>query len=154
MASTEPKVAATKSSIIGGQSLVIIWIALGTIGFYLINSLYAWLFLAFSAFSIYIIDRRFMCNSCYYCKSCTKGIAKLSLIFLGANRVPGLSKSTILGVTIFSYVVLTIVPGWVIASSLLQGFGLVNALLLGGLLGIAVVSIILHIIRGDKLITS
>jgi hypothetical protein len=154
MSNTEQKVTATKTSVLGGQSLALIWIALGTVGCYLINPLYGWLFLVFSAISVYIIARRFMCNSCYYCKSCTKGIAKLSIIFLGANRVPGLSRSTVVGLAVFLYVALTVVPVFLLAASLQQSFSVETLLVLAGLLAVTVFSVAARIRKGDKLVIS
>ncbi len=154
MSNTEEKVSATKSSILGGQLLALIWMLLGTVGFYLINPLYGWLFLGFAAFTVYIIARRFMCSSCYYCKSCTKGIAKLSIMLLGANRIPGLSRGTIIGITVFLYVVLTVIPGVMLVSSLMQGFSPINAVLLTALLALSIIALAARIKKGDKLVTS
>jgi len=154
MSGTEPKVAATKTSVTGGQALALVWIALGTVGCYLINPLYGWLFLAFAAFSVYIIARRFMCSSCYYCKSCTKGIAKLSIMMLGANRIPGLSKGTILGLSVFLYVALTVVPGFLLAVSLQQNYSVVTVSLLAGLLVVTVISLAARLKKGNKLVIS
>jgi hypothetical protein len=154
MSNTETKVTATKSSVLAGQSLALIWMALETLGFYLINPLYGWLFLAFAVFSVYIIARRLMCNSCYYCNSCTKGIAKLSLLFLGANRIPGISKSSIIGIDVFLYVALSIIPISVFAASLLQGFSFLSAMVLTGLLIVSIFGIVARIKKGDKLVTS
>ncbi len=154
MSNSEPKVEATKSSLLFGNLTAIVWIFLGTIGCWLINPLYGYLFLGFAAFSIYIIIRRLMCNSCYYCKSCTKGIAKLSILFLGANRIPGLSKSSIIGMVFFVYVALTVVPSLLLTNSLLQEFNLLNASVLAGILSISIFSIVVRIKKGDKLITA
>ncbi|MCL5877636.1 MAG: hypothetical protein M1540_07485 [Candidatus Bathyarchaeota archaeon] len=150
MSNSEPKVEATKSSLLFGNLTAIVWIFLGTFGCWLINTLYGYLFLAFSAFSIYIIVRRLMCNSCYYCKSCTKGIAKLSILFLGANSIPGLSKGSILGMVVFVYVVLMIVPSSLLVNSLLQEFNLLNASVLAGILSISIFSIVVRIKKGRQ----
>jgi hypothetical protein len=152
MSSTEPKVAATKTSLLSGQLLALIWITLGTVGCYLINPLYGWIFLVFSLLSVYIIARRFMCNSCYYCKSCTKGIAKLSIMLLGANRIPGLSKSTIIGITVFLYVALTVIPGLLIVTSLMQSYSILTFSVLVALLAVTVFSIAARIRKGNRLV--
>ncbi len=150
----EEKVAATKSTLLNGNLLIGIWVALGAVGCYLVNPIVGWVFLGFAAFSIYIIIRRLLCNSCYYCKSCTKGIGKLSIMFLGANRIPGLSKGSILGMTIFAYVVLLVIPSWLLAGSLLQQFSVLQASALAGILIISIYSIVSRIKKGGKLITA
>jgi len=140
--STYEKVQATKPQLLGGNLLALAWILLGTFGCWLINPLYGWLFLGFSAFVIYGIIRRMTCNSCYYCKSCTKGMAKLSLLFLGANHIPGIGKGTILSMNIVFYVVLTLIPGWLLASSLLAEYILLNLAVLLGLVAVSIIGLI------------
>ncbi len=154
MVDTEQKVEAKKFSLLGGQTLALIWILIGTLGCYLIDPLYGWLFLAFSAFSIYIIARRFMCSSCYYCKSCTKGMAKLSIMLLGGNNIPGLGKSTVIGLDVFLYIALTVIPGAILATSLLQTFSAVNLAVLSSLLAVTVFSLVAKIKKGNKIVTS
>lgn len=154
MVNPEEKVAAKKSSVLGGQLLSIIWILVGTIGCYLINPLYGWLYLAFALFAVYIIARRFMCNSCYYCKSCTKGVAKLSIMMLGGNNIPGLGKGTVIGLDVFLYVALTAIPGGLLTIALLQTYNIAYVAILAALLTITIVSVAAKIKRGNNLITS
>jgi len=154
MVDQDQKVEAKKSSILKAQLLALTWILVGTVGIYLINPLYGWLYLAFAAFSVYIIARRFMCTSCYYCKSCTKGVAKLSIMFLGGNNIPGLGKSTVIGLNVFLYVVLTVIPGALLTLALLQTYNAAYVAVLVALLDITAVSVAAKIKRGNKLITS
>jgi len=140
--STYEKVQATKPQLLGGNLLALAWMLLGTFGCWLINPLYGWLFLGFSAFVIYGIIRRMTCNSCYYCKSCTKGMTKLSLLFLGANHIPGLSKSSIVAMTIIVYVVLTLIPTGLLVSSIMAEYSLLKMLALAGLAVVSTVVIL------------
>jgi len=87
MTTIEEKVEPTKSLLVSGNALVAIWVALGTISCILISPLTGGLFLGFSVISILIILRRQLCRSCYYCKSCTKGFAKMSILFQGAGHI-------------------------------------------------------------------
>jgi hypothetical protein len=66
-------------------------------------------------------------------------MAKTSILFLGATRIPGLSKGTIWGMNAVIYVVLTLIPVWVIATA--QGFSL-QYVVLAGLIAVSVVSLI------------
>ena len=141
------KIQATKPQLLHGNLIVAVWIVLGTLGCWFVNPWFGWLFLVFSTFSVFVMVRRLLCNSCYYCKSCTKGFAKLSFLFLGAYRIPGLSKSSILGMITFAYVILTLVPGWLIANSLLQEFTVSKLLTLVGLIAISIYGIISRISR-------
>jgi len=105
------KIVASKSLIFFGSLMIAVWIAVGTAAFWVINSMFGWLFLGFSVFSVLIVTRRQMCGSCYYCASCTKGFAKLSKLFLGGSSIPGISKSITWGMAVFIYLLLSIVPG-------------------------------------------
>ena len=120
------KIVATKSLLASGTSLLAVWVALGALSIWLINPLFGWLFLSFSAFVILIVIRRMLCNSCYYCKSCTKGFAKLSKMSLGGNRIPGIGKGSTLGMAATMYVVLIIIPGMLLVNSMFDGFSLVK----------------------------
>jgi hypothetical protein len=155
MVDVEEKISATKATVTSANILIVTWMLIGTAGITLINPLYGVLFLGFSALSVYIIMRRMVCSSgCYYCKSCTKGTAKLSIMFLGANRVPGLGKGSIVGMTVFAYIVLLVIPGWMLTASLLRGFSVVTATVLVALLAISVYGIVARVRKGNKLITS
>ena len=148
MSGEEEKIAATKSSLLFGIIMITVWIAIGTAAFWVINPLFGWLFLGFSVFSILIVMRRQMCGSCYYCASCTKGFAKLSRLFLGGNRIPGISKGSTWGMTIFIYVLLSIIPGAMLVTSIFQEFSLAKIALLICLLSISVYNVA---VRGKKL---
>lgn len=124
LSSVEEKIETVKSRFIIGNLFALLWISIGTFACWIVNPLYGWLFLGFSTISIYLVIRRMLCNSCYYCKSCTKGFAKLSILFLGAKKIPGLSEKTILGMTVFIFFVLSIVPTLGIISSMLTEYSL------------------------------
>jgi hypothetical protein len=136
------KVQATKPQLLTGNLLALAWILLGTLGCWLINPLYGWLFLGFSAFVTYGILRRMTCTSCYYCKSCTKGVAKLSLLFLGANHIPGIGKATIIAMNTTIYVALILIPGWLLASSLMTEYNLLKLLALAGLAAVSIIGVL------------
>jgi len=135
--SDEEKIEATKSLLIFGNLTIALWVALGTISFWLSNQLLGWIFLGFSAFSILVVLRRQMCNPCYYCKSCTKGFAKLSRLFIGKSHIPGIGKGSELGMAVFIYVISSIIPSSLLVSSILQEINPVKLLLLICLLTIS-----------------
>ncbi|HSV48812.1 MAG TPA: hypothetical protein VLH35_00725 [Candidatus Acidoferrales bacterium] len=153
MPTNEEKVQSTKTSLLSGNLIALAWMLLGTVGCYLINPLYGYGFLIFSTIAVYAIIRRMMCNSCYYCKSCTKGLAKLSILMRGGNNIPGLSKSSIVGMTVFAYVALAVIPSGLIVGSLLNGFDILKLVALSGLAVISVYGIAMHLKNGSKLIT-
>ena len=130
MSGKEEKIEASKSSLFFGSLMIAVWIAVGTAAFWVINPLFGWVFLGFSLFSILIVMRRQMCGSCYYCVSCTKGFAKLSRLFLGGSSIPGISKGSTVGMTVFIYLLLSIIPGMILVSSIFQEFSLLKLSLL------------------------
>jgi hypothetical protein len=133
----EEKIEASKSLLIFGNLMITAWIAIGTAAFWVINPTFGWLFLGFSMFSILIVMRRQMCGSCYYCASCTKGFAKLSKLFLGASRIPGIGKGSTLGMAAFIYLLLSIFPGIMLVSSIFQEFSILKLSLLICLLSVS-----------------
>jgi hypothetical protein len=145
VSNAEEKIVPTKKLLLSGNLILAIWIALGTVSCLLIGLLVGLLFLGFSVFLILIILRRQLCSTCYYCKSCSKGFAKMSMLFQGANHIPGIGKGSLLGMAAFTYIVLTVIPGVLLADSMLADFSIAKLLLLGCLLAVSVYSIIIRI---------
>ncbi len=75
-------------------------------------------------------------------------MAKLSLLFLGATRIPGLGKGSIWGMNVAIYVVLTLIPVWVIVAA--QNFGLSYLLVLAGLIAVSAVSLVAKVFYRAK----
>ena len=138
----EEKMQSSKPLLFFGNLMIIVWIALGTAAFFLFSDLAGWVFLFFSAFSVFILVRRQMCTSCYYCKSCTKGFAKMSKLFLGGNRIPGIGKGTTIGLVVFILVVLSVIPVGLLVYSMFLEFNVLNLLLLIGILGISTYQVV------------
>mgnify|MGYP000706047994 CR=1 FL=1 len=150
MSSVEEKIETVKSRFITGNLFVVFWVILGTLACWIVNPLFGWVFLGFAFFSIYIIIRRMLCNSCYYCKSCTKGFAKLSILFLGANHIPGITKTSLVGMTVFIFIVLLVTPASVLASSLLAEYSLVKLIVLTGLVITSLIALIIRAVNRNK----
>lgn len=69
-------------------------------------------------------------------------MTKLSLLFLGTNYIPGLSKSSIVAMTIIIYIVLTLIPIGLLAPSIMAEYSLLKMLALTGLAAVSVVGIL------------
>lgn len=150
MSNVEEKIETVKSRFAMGNLIAVLWILLGTFACWLVNPWLGWFFLGFSAFSVYLIIRRLICNSCYYCKSCTKGLAKLSILFLGANRIPGQSNGAVKGMVIFIYTVLTLIPTAFLIYSLVSSFETLKIISLVCLIGISAATLILRFRNRDR----
>lgn len=146
----DEKIGATKPLLFFGTLIISIWIALGTASCWMLNPLLGWFFLGFSAFIVLIIIRRLLCNNCYYCKSCTKGFAKLSKLSLGSNLIPGISKGSTIGMATTMYIVLTAIPGLLLANSIINAFDLPKLLLLSSLLSITTYTAIMRLKKGNN----
>jgi hypothetical protein len=141
----EEKIKASKSLLFFGNLIIAVWVALGTAACWVLDPLLGWLFFGFSAFSILIVMRRQMCGSCYYCVSCTKGFAKLAKLFLGGNHIPGIGKGSTLGMAAFIYVLLSIIPGTLLVSSMFQEFSLLKLSLLVCLLSVSTYNVVTRV---------
>ena len=150
MTTVEEKIETIKSRFISGNLLAAALVILSGVAFALITPLYGWLYLAFSAFSVWIIIRRMLCSSCYYCKSCTKGLAKLSILFLGANKIPGISRGTIVGMTVYLYLVLMVIPIIALANSLITQFNLLMAVALACLVAVSAATVLGRLINRNR----
>jgi hypothetical protein len=144
MSHDEEKVRATKSLLFLGILTIAVWVALGTAALWMVSSTAGLIFLGFSTFSILIVMRRQMCSSCYYCASCTKGFAKTSKLFLGDSRIPGIAKGTTIGMTVFIYVILAVIPGTLLVSSIIQELSVLKLSLLISLLTVSAYNAIMR----------
>lgn len=124
------KIEATRHLLFFGMLILSVWVALGSFAVWLVNQLIGYLFLGFSTFLLLIVIRRLLCNSCYYCKSCTKGFAKLSKLTLGSNHIPGIGKGSTFSMAITIYVFLTGIPTFLLLNSILSNFSLIETVLL------------------------
>ncbi len=144
MSSQYEKIEATKPMLLSGTLLLAVWVALGTFSIALVNSLFGWIFLVFASFIVLAIIRRQLCNSCYYCKSCTKGLAKLSKLSLGGNHLPGIGKGTTITLATIMYVVLTVIPTLILMNSLSINVNVDKILLLAGILAITISTLVVR----------
>ena len=144
MSNTEERVETVKPRFIAGNSFALLWIIVGTVACWLVNPRIDWLFLAFSAFSIYIIIRRLLCNSC------TRGFAKLSILFLGANKIPGQNKNTIIGITVFAYFALLLIPGGLLVNPLETSFSSMKLVVLICLLTVSATALIARMTNRNR----
>jgi hypothetical protein len=145
LTTNDEKIQASKSLLSFGILMIAVWIVIGTAAVWVTNPLFGWLFLGFSLFSILIVMRRQMCGSCYYCASCTKGFAKLSRLFLGGSNLPGIGKGSTMSMTVFIYILLSVIPGVMLVSSILQGFTLLKLSLLIFLLSISTLNALIRV---------
>ncbi len=69
----------------------------------------------------------------------------MSMLFQGVNHIPGIGKGSLLGMATFTYIVLTVVPGALLANSLFTDFSVVKLLVLSCLLAVSTYAILMRI---------
>jgi hypothetical protein len=72
-------------------------------------------------------------------------------LYIGKSHIPGISKGSELGMAIFSYAFLSIIPGIFVVSSILQEFSPLKLLLIIGLLSISMYNIVARVRSWKKL---
>lgn len=72
----------SKKDILIGNFFMVLWIFLGTLGCFFLNSIIALIYLLFAIVMVYVILRKMVCTHCYYYdKWCSMGWGKLSALF-------------------------------------------------------------------------
>jgi len=114
-----------KAGIILGNILMLLWIALGTIGCWFLFPLAAWLYLAFVIIMIGIVLRKLLCTNCYYYnKWCCMGWGKFSALLFKEGNIEKFNKNIGQKLAPATYGILTLLPLILIVISLIQGFTL------------------------------
>ncbi len=65
----------------------------------------------------------------------------MSILFLGANQIPGISKSSILSMTVFAHIILLVIPSLVLIDSILIEFTLLKLITLASLMSISIFAV-------------
>jgi len=112
-----------KSSIILGNLMMILWIALGTIACWFLYALAAWIYLVFAIIMVFVILRRLVCTDCYYYdKWCCMGWGRLSALFFKKGKIENFPNSFGLKLAPLTYGLLTLIPLIFVIISIIQGF--------------------------------
>lgn len=112
----------SESRAVLGNTGIFLWLALGTIAIWFLNPLGAGLF-AFVAFvAVYAVVRKQLCKTCAYCKKCTQGFGKLPELIFGKAELGGVKPRTLRSLLIFTYILLTAIPGTLLVFSISQEF--------------------------------
>jgi hypothetical protein len=121
----------SKFTIILGNILMLLWIALGTISCWFLSPLIALLYMLFALIMIFVVLRKMVCVNCYYYgKWCAMGWGKLSAIFFRKGDVGKFSSSIGIKLAPVTYGLLTLIPLILIVISLVRGFSIFKVVLL------------------------
>ena len=123
----------SKSELVFGNLAIIFWIGLGGVSCALLYPLASFAFIALAAFLIFFELGKHGCVTCYYCKTCTIGMGKLPELFFKQGGTANVNQNA-LRLFPFVYVLLSIVPIFIVAFSMVQEMGVYKIALLATLL--------------------
>ena len=113
----------SKATIVLGNLIMILWIALGTIACWFLYPLVAWIYLAFAIIMVGIILRKLVCTNCYYYdKWCHMGWGKLSALFFKKGNIDEFNSGVGLKLAPLTYGLLALIPIIAIVISIVQEF--------------------------------
>jgi hypothetical protein len=124
-----------------GNFAVLLWIVLGSIGFWLYNQAAGWLFLIVSLIAVYGVLKFIGCmRPCYHCKRCTRGFGRISALFFGKRSLKDPKESYGMASAVFFYALLGPFPAVLSFVSTIQMFTVFKLLVSLCLLTITVFS--------------
>jgi len=110
----------SKTDILIGNFFMVLWIVLGTIACFFLNSTIALIYLLFAIAMVYVVLRKMVCTHCYYYdKWCSMGWGKLSSLFFKKEE-ESFDNCTGIKIAPIVYGFLTLVPIVCLVVSLLS----------------------------------
>ena len=130
-----------KSSAVVGNSLMVLWIALGTAACWFVHSWIAWMYLALALLMIGLVLRKLLCTNCYYYdKWCHIGWGKLAALFFKKSSMEKFNTSIGQKLAPATYGLLSLIPIVLVAYSLFKEFEVLKVIVLALILGISIYS--------------
>jgi len=112
-----------RASIILGNLIMMLWIALGTIACWFLYPLIAWIYLASAIIMVGVVLRKLVCTNCYYYgRWCGMGWGKLSALFFKEGNMESFGTSIGIKLAPLTYGLLSLIPLIFIVISIVQGF--------------------------------
>jgi hypothetical protein len=129
----------SKSELLFGNLLIVLWILLGAYSCWLLYPLSAIVFFALSSFLVFFELGKHGCQTCYYCKTCTIGMGKLPELFFRKAGTANVNKKA-MKLFPFVYLLLSLVPIVFYVISLVQSITVLKILTLALLLSFSIYS--------------
>jgi hypothetical protein len=129
------------SRVIFGNSMMLVWIRLGTIACWFIYPLVAWIYLAAAIIMIFAVLRKLVCTNCYYYgKQCALGWGKISALFFNQGSIEEFSTCAGIKAAPITYGLLTLIPLVLCIIALVQAVTALKVFVLVLLLAVSVYS--------------
>jgi hypothetical protein len=129
----------SKSELIFGNLLIVLWILLGAYSCWLLYPLSAIGFFALASFLVFFELGKHGCQTCYLCKTCTIGIGKLPELFFRKAGTTNVNKKA-MKLFPFVYLLLSLVPIVLYVVSIVQTITFLKILTLALLLMFSIYS--------------
>jgi hypothetical protein len=123
----------SKSELIFGNGAIVLWIGLGALCCAIFIPLAALLFFAATAFLVFYELGKHGCVTCYYCKTCTVGMGKLSELFFRKAGTANVNKRA-LKLFLPVYLLLSALPLILLVISIFQEITIYKVTLLSSVL--------------------
>jgi hypothetical protein len=118
-----------------------LWIALGSLAFWLYNQIAGWAFLITAIIAIYGVLKFLGClRPCYNCKKCTYGLGRISALFFGKRSLKDPKESYGMASAVFFNSLLGPFPAVFLLISTVQSFTIVKIVVLFCLLTLSLCS--------------
>jgi len=113
-----------KATIILGNLIMILWIALGTIACWFLHPLAAWIYLTAAIIMVGVVLRKLVCTNCYYYdKWCGMGWGKLSAaLCFKKGSIEQFGTGIGIKLAPLTYGLLSLIPLICLVISIVQGF--------------------------------
>jgi len=112
-----------KRTVIMGNLVMLLWIALGTIACWFLVPLIAWIYLALGIIVVYFVLRKLVCTNCYYYdKWCGTGWGKLTALFFKKGDINKFGTGIGVKLAPVTYGLMSLIPLILVIISMIQGF--------------------------------
>jgi hypothetical protein len=129
----------SKTELIFGNLVIILWIALGALSWTLFYPLASILFFGLAALLVFYELGKHGCVTCYYCKTCTIGMGKLPELFFRKAGTENVNRRA-LKLFPLVYLLLSVLPITIISISFFQEMAIYKAVLLASVVTFSIYS--------------
>jgi hypothetical protein len=119
----------SKFELIFGNVAIILWIVLGAASFWFFYPLVAIVFFVSASFLVFYELGKHVCQTCYYCKTCTIGIGKLPALFFAKCGTANVNKRAMKQFP-FVYLWLSLVPLVLVVISIFEAISIIKVTVL------------------------
>ncbi|MBN1290076.1 MAG: hypothetical protein JXA49_10630 [Actinobacteria bacterium] len=123
------------SRVIYGNTVMLVWIGLGTFACFMLDPIAAWIYLGVSLVTVFIVLRIMVCTRCYYYgKRCHSGWGRLASLIAKRKDIEGFNDGIGVRAAPAVYGLLSLVPLVIGTISAIMDFSILKVIVLAILL--------------------